>query len=98
VVNVQFKHIFDNFLRKSLIFWFPKCQELVHVVQSKFISRKRKSLRGRVGIKCAFLVPIARKCWKLEVNEIMAMKFTAKHATEGILDPKDTDTVVALVL
>ena len=51
-----------------------------------------------VGIKCAFLVPIARKCWKLEVNETMVMKFTAKPVMEGILDPKDTDTVVELVL
>merc|ERR1712212_54162 len=75
-----------------------KCQEFVHVVQSKFILPKRKSLSGRVGIKCVSIARTAGKCWKVAAKESMTTKFIAKLVTEEILDQKDTDMVVVLEL
>merc|ERR1711962_1596594 len=93
IAHARFRLYLERGLRLD-----PKCQEFVHVVQSKFISPKRKSLSVRVGIKCAFLAPNARKCLKLEVKESMTTKFIAKPVMAETLDQKDTDMVVALVL
>merc|ERR1712126_329778 len=93
------KTIFEQLLgENSFIHTSSKCQEFVHVVQSKFISPKRKSLSGRAGTKCVSIARIARKCWKVVAKESMTTKFIAKLVTEEILDQKDTDMVVALVL